>query len=123
MEEEKRKSNERGKVGEDLAAKYLRRKGYQILARNFRCRQGEIDLIAQEGDILVFLEVKMRSSGAAGLGREYVGLQKQRRIIIAAEQYLAKYPWEGPCRFDVIELQGPLSAPRITHIKQAFEAN
>lgn len=116
-----KQSTARGQAGEDLAAHYLEGRGYLILARNHRAPRGEIDIVAQQGDTLVFVEVKMRSSNLAGFGREYVDSRKQQRIVSAALHYLAHFPWEGPCRFDVVEIQGSFSQAHISHIQHAFE--
>lgn len=95
-----------GKRGEDAAAAYLAKQGYRILARNYRCREGEIDLVAQEGEFLVFVEVKARSSTAYGYGRDAITPRKQAKIILTARYYLMEHhPDEPPpCRFDVAEV-------------------
>ena len=89
---------------EQLAAAYLAEKGYQILCMNFRHRRGEIDIIAQDGEYLVFCEVKYRTNTESGHPLEAVDRRKQSRIIGAARYYLYKnhYPEDTPCRFDVI---------------------
>lgn len=103
---------------EALAAAFLENKGFRILERNFRWRRGEIDLIAAEKEILVFVEVKFRSSSARGLPEEAVTEQKQQRIFRTAEVYLCRHPeWrQKECRFDVIAVDGG----RIRHIRRAF---
>lgn len=116
-----KQSTIRGRAGEDMAARYLKSRGYLILARNHRGGRGEIDIVARQDDTLVFVEVKMRSNDRSGLGRDYVDDRKQRRIVGAARHYLMHFPWEGPCRFDVVEIQGSLSQAHISHIQQAFE--
>ena len=100
------------------ASDYLERKSFRILERNFRYRQAEIDLIALDGNTLVFVEVKYRSQGRSGTGAEAVGKQKQKRIAGCAGYYLLKHPnLSGlPCRFDVISVDGT----RITHYPDAF---
>ena len=103
---------------EELAGEYLKQQGYQILCRNFRSTQAEIDIIAREGKYLVFIEVKQRSSAAMGMGSESVDVRKQRRICMAARFYLRKYHIdpEMPVRFDVVSIdQG-----RIRLIRNAF---
>jgi len=75
-----------GKRGEDTAVKYLERHGYKMLAANYRCRLGEIDIIAMEGDTIVFIEVKTRGGDAFGEGVESVDARKQRRIIAVSER-------------------------------------
>lgn len=103
---------------ERLAAEYLEKNGVEILGRNFRCSQGEIDLIARDGAYLVFAEVKYRSRLGFGAPAEAVNLQKQRRIRNAARYYLYKNQKkeEIPCRFDVISMLGD----EICWIKNAF---
>ncbi len=96
-----------GKQGEDLACRYLKRNGYKILERNFRFNKNEIDIVAQDGNYLVFVEVKSRSSVAFGLPREAVTKQKQQFIVECATYYLTKNKLMGkPVRFDVVEICG-----------------
>jgi len=115
---------ERGDWGEERAARYLRLHGYRVLERNFRCRQGEIDIIAQKGDIVAFVEVKQRKNAEHGEAREFVTFSKQRRIIAAAELWLVKSGCELQPRFDVIEIYAPQGTgtlfPRINHLENAF---
>ncbi len=107
-----------GKFAENRAEKLLVAAGLRILDRNYRCRQGEIDLIAQDGDTLVFVEVRSRSRQDYGTAAESITSTKQRRIISAARQYLASLPNMPACRFDVVTLdQGNEPA----WIKSAFE--
>lgn len=107
-----------GSAYEKRAAQYLEEHGYEILSYNYRCRQGEIDLIAQDGAYLAFVEVKYRKDARGGYGSEAVGLQKQRRIINTARWYLAQHgrDEDTPCRFDVVSFLGE----QITLIKDAF---
>lgn len=88
---------------EKKAVQYLENLGYRIITRNFRCRQGEIDLIARDGEYLVFIEVKYRTDMKAGAPQEAVGLRKQRAICRAASFYCLRYGISSgqPCRFDV----------------------
>ncbi|MCD7908099.1 MAG: YraN family protein [Clostridium sp.] len=97
-----------GSEYEALAADYLTGRGYRVLERNFRCRQGEIDLIARDGRYLVFVEVKYRSSLSKGAPAEAVGPLKQKRIRQAAAFYLYSrgLPFDTPCRFDVVSITG-----------------
>lgn len=115
---------ERGNWGEDRAALYLRLHGYRIAERNFRCRQGEIDIIARKGDIVAFVEVKQRKNADFGEAREFVTFSKQRRVIAAAEFWLLKTRCELQPRFDVIEVYAPEGTktlrPEINHIENAF---
>lgn len=93
---------------EQLAAEFLEREGYEILERNFRCRQGEIDLIAGERGYLVFVEVKYRRDGGSGLPEEAVDWRKRRRICRTAVHYMVKHQVYDtcPCRFDVVAVEG-----------------
>jgi len=96
-----------GKQGEDLAAEELRRRGYAILARRYRTRFGEIDIVAQDHDSVVFVEVKARRSARFGTAAESLPFWKQRRIAAMALDYLA---WSDrlsdPCRFDLVAIDG-----------------
>ena len=112
-----------GDFGEEQAARCLRRKGYRIVERNFRCRQGEIDIIAEKGGFLVFVEVKERKDARFAEAREFVTAAKQRRILTAAQLYLAQSGSERQPRFDVIEVyapRGPEGPVKISHIENAF---
>lgn len=119
-----------GLLGEKAAAKYLRRKGYRIIAHSHRQRLGEIDLIAIDRDCLVFVEVKTWRSDDFADPSEAVDLRKQERITRAALIYLKKKKLlDRPARFDVISLVWPAdsgsdqpSQPRIRHFENAFEA-
>ena len=94
-----------GREGEAEAAKLLRRSGYRVLARNYRCRHGEIDIVAFEGGEYVFVEVKTRRTDGMGSALDAVTPAKQRRIARVAEQYLAERGIEDrPCRFDVVAM-------------------
>ena len=112
-----------GKLGEDCAAKFLEAKGYTIIARNFRIRSAEIDIIAQAGGVLAFVEVKARSSIRHGLPSEAVTLRKQKKISKAAGVFLQNEEFcDCACRFDVVEvfLSGEC-VEEINHIENAFE--
>ena len=112
-----------GTLGEDCAAKFLEAKGYTIVARNFRIRSAEIDIIAQADDVIIFVEVKARSSINHGLPSEAVNLRKQKKIIEAESVFLQDENFsECACRFDVVEiyLRGEL-VEKINHIENAFE--
>ena len=110
---------------ESRAAEYLESLGYHILVRNFRCRFGEIDLIAWDGDILCFVEVKTRTNLQMGLPREYVTPAKQRRIKKTALFYLAAHDLDCPARFDVAEVYaekpGDKNGVRIEYLEDAFQ--
>lgn len=101
------KSTTVGKRGEERAVKLLRRRGYKILARNYRCRQGEIDIVAFHRGEIVFVEVKSRATDEKGSGLEAVTERKQKRIARVAAQFLAERRLqERPCRFDVVAITG-----------------
>jgi putative endonuclease len=111
-----------GDQGEREAARFLRHRGLRILVRNYRTPQGEIDLIARDGSILVFIEVKSRRRGTPA---EAVTPEKQRRLTLAALHFLKRHGLlEQRCRFDVIAIVWPEGCPRpeIEHIRDAFEA-
>ncbi|MEZ3504958.1 MAG: YraN family protein [Lachnospiraceae bacterium] len=108
-----------GAAYEEQAARWLALQGYQIVERNYRCRQGEIDLIVRDGTYLVFAEVKYRRGGQAGHPAEAVDIHKQRKIFRAAACYCyeRRVPENQACRFDVVSILGG----RIEHIKNAFQ--
>ena len=113
----------KGVWGEAAARSYLTRAGYRIVDCNFRTRFGEIDIIAQAGEYLVFVEVKTRKNARFAAAREYVTPQKQARILAAAEVWLQGHPTMLQPRFDVIEVYGEEGAPfppRINHLENAF---
>ncbi len=112
-----------GHAGESAAEKYLRRKGYRILARNLRSSLGELDLVAEDGQVLVFVEVKARRTDTFGGAIHAVHQRKQEKLIQLAAQYLARHHIKDRlCRFDVVLLQGTEAvAPQIEHIQNAFE--
>ena len=114
-----------GDFGEDIACRYLRRRGYTIVGRNFTCRMGEIDIIAQNRKYTVFVEVKLRKNAAFAEAREFVTAAKQRRVIVAAEFWLAKHPESRQPRFDVVEVYAPeglqTKNPEIHHIEDAYQ--
>lgn len=110
-----------GQLGEARAERWLRRRGLKPLARNWSCRHGELDLIMHDGEVLVFVEVRLRTPRGFGSGVDSVDARKQRKLIQAASIYLARNPrWsENPCRFDVVSLEGPDG--EIGWIRNAFE--
>lgn len=113
-----------GNAGEREAARYLRRQGFQIIARRYRTPLGEIDLIARDGECIVFIEVKTRRSSEAGQPFESVDRRKQQQLTRLALAYLKQRGWlEQPARFDVISIVWPESTnvPEITHYRNAFE--
>ncbi len=111
-----------GKKGEDIAVSFLKKKGYRILATNFRCALGEIDIVAQENGDFVFIEVKTRKSGALGYPEQAVGIKKQRKISQVALYYLqVKHLLDANARFDVVAVTMSGSNQDITLIKNAFD--
>ena len=109
-----------GLRGEDAAARYLAKKGMKVLHRNWRCPAGEVDIIARDGETVVFVEVKARSTDRFGQAVESVGARKQKRITSAALLYIAGLKEEPPVRFDVVTVRGGL-VPRVgEHIEDAF---
>jgi len=123
------KSNSRtkGAWGEKVAADYLTKKGYVVLATGFRSRFGEIDIVANSKEYLTITEVKTRKSSRFAEAKEFVGKEKQKKIIKTTEYYLLKHPTKLQPRFDVIEIyakDGVLTAtPEIVHIENAFGSN
>ncbi len=119
------KNNLGGAWGEALAAEYLRKKHYTLVAAGYRCRFGEIDLIVKDRRHLVFVEVKLRKTDQFALAREYVDRRKQDKIRITASVYLSKNPTKLQPRFDVIEIYAPQGSmtenPEIHHLEGAFE--
>lgn len=113
-----------GAWGESLAADYLRKKHYKILAMGFRSRFGEIDLIVADRSNIIFVEVKLRKSADFAKAREYVDFRKQNRLRTTAEIYLSQNPTELHARFDVIEIYAKdgieTAKPDIYHIEDAF---
>lgn len=107
-----------GKFAENRAEKLLAAAGLRILERNYRCRHGEIDLIAQDGTTLVFVEVRSRSRRDFGTAAESINPAKQRRIIAAAKHYLATLPRMPACRFDAVTLD---QGGKPVWLKSAFE--
>lgn len=97
-----------GAASEARAAGELQRAGLSLIARNWRCRGGEIDLVMRDGDTLVFVEVRYRAGAAHGSGLDSVGAQKRARLITAAEMFLVAHPQLAalPCRFDVVAYAG-----------------
>ena len=117
-----RSTKEQGRSGEDLAQDYLRKQGYKIIERNYHCRYGEIDLIARDGETLVFVEVKSRRSTAFGTPEEAVGAAKQKKISIVALWYLAERNiHDTAARFDVVSILLTGRSRKIELIRDAFD--
>ena len=114
-----------GPWGEALAAEYLRKKRYTLVAAGYHSRFGEIDLIVQNKQYLVFVEVKLRKTGDFAAAREYVNRRKQDKIRVTASMYLSQNPTDMQPRFDVIEIYAPEGHatldPKITHLEDAFQ--
>lgn len=114
-----------GAWGEAVAAEFLRKKRYKLLATGYRCRFGEIDLIVSDRKYLVFVEVKLRKSSGFARPMEYVDRFKQERLRTTAQMYLADNPTDLQPRFDVIEVYAPQGTqtpnPEICHLEDAFE--
>jgi putative endonuclease len=111
-----------GKEGERLAERYLRNKGYTLVERNYRCSGGEIDLIVLDRRVIVFVEVKARTGHAFGTPAEAVEFRKQRKMIQAAQFFLAqKGLQQRDARFDVVGVSWAGGAPVLEHIENAFE--
>ena len=119
------KSKLSGAWGEALAAEFLRKKRYTIVAAGYHCRFGEIDLIAKDKKFLVFVEVKLRKSADFARAAEYVDRKKQDRIRTTASLYLSQNPTALQPRFDVIEIYAPEGTatvrPEINHMEDAFQ--
>ncbi len=119
------KSKLLGTWGEATAADYLRKKKYRVVAAGYQCRFGEIDLIAENRQYLVFVEVKLRKSANFAVAREYVDRRKQDKIRVTASIYLSQHPTTLQPRFDVIEIYCPQGyetlEPEINHLEAAFE--
>lgn len=113
-------SHETARAGERIAAQYLSQKGCTILRRNWRCPHGEVDIIAQEGDTILFVEVKARHHIGYALPREAVDERKQARLRQCAELYLNLFCPAAPCRFDVIEVWWQSGRAHVRWLREAF---
>ena len=119
------KSDLLGGWGEAIAAEYLRKKRYEVVAAGWRCRFGEIDLIVKNKKYLAFVEVKLRKSARFAAAMEYVDQRKQDRLRMTASLYLSRNPTHLQPRFDVIEIYAPqgmdTQTPEIIHLEDAFQ--
>lgn len=114
--------DELGRQGEQEAERFLRALGYAIVARNYRCSLGEVDMVALDRQTLVFVEVRTRTGSPLNDPLESVNLRKQRQVAKAALHYLSSHSLhERAARFDVIGIQWTNGSPRLTHIKSAFD--
>ena len=110
-----------GQSGEDLACRFLKKSGYEIIERNYTCPYGEIDIVAAEGGYLTFVEVKLRYSDEHGRASEAVNFHKQRKISQTASNYLTKHrKFNVPVRFDVVEVY--VESKKINLIRNAFDS-
>lgn len=114
-----------GQCGELAAVEYLKKKKYKILERNYTAKPGEIDIIAQKGDDLVFVEVKTRGSERFGTPAQAVTYYKKRNFVNTAKWYLMSHPTDLNIRFDIIEVYGVFEGDRfvaenINHLEQVF---
>lgn len=110
-----------GKLGEQLAADFLKEEGYSIVAINWRFKYWEVDIIAEEGEILCFVEVKSRSKSNFGEPVDFVDIKKQKNLIQAAEAYLEATDHDGEIRFDIVSVY--LEENKVELIKDAFWSN
>ncbi len=110
-----------GATAEELALHYLETQGLTLVARNFRCRVGELDLIMRDGEQLVFVEVRSRRHSRYGTPAESVTWTKQQRLLRAAAFYLQRRRLDLPCRFDVVAILQAEDEPRIEWIRDAFQ--
>ena len=112
-----------GRHGEDAAVEELERRGYAVLSRRYRTRHGEIDIVARDGETIVFIEVKAKESAEFGTAAEAVTARKQRRVISMAVDYLARNRLTTkPCRFDVVAIDGVGEQAVLTYYRDAFGA-
>lgn len=110
-----------GQQTEQMALRYLQEKGLRHEESNYRCRQGEIDLVMSDGSTLVFVEVRYRKSGLFGSAAETIDRRKQHKLTCCARHYLStRNKLKQACRFDVVSMDGPLSALQIDWIRDAF---
>ena len=108
-----------GREGEVRAADYLRKQKYEVIGANYRCRFGELDLIAKKRELVIFVEVKLRKNDRFGAAADAVTASKQDKLRKAAASWLASHDCDAPTRFDVIEIY--TDTGRINHIENAFE--
>jgi putative endonuclease len=113
---------ELGRRGEALAEAFLRARGYAIVGRNFRCRAGEIDLVALDGPVLVFVEVRSCRGDRAGTPLESVDARKRAQLARVARHFLAARGWhDREARFDVVGIRFDADPPAVEHVRAAFD--
>ncbi|MGQ0657034.1 MAG: YraN family protein [Chromatiales bacterium] len=124
MRRDQRQAHSTGIWAEEVAAAQLQQSGLTLLARNYRCRGGELDLVMRERELLVFVEVRFRGREDYGSPAESVDARKQRRLILSARHYLQTHPQSAQCdsRFDVVLVGGDRRQPTVEWIRNAFEA-
>jgi len=111
--------NPRGEQAETLAAAFIAERGLRIIARNYRCRYGELDLVARDGDVLVFIEVRRRADNSFGGAAASINAAKREKLLKAARHYLAELTVPPACRFDAVLLTG--EPPRIEWLHNVIE--
>ncbi len=119
--ERQQHTRDRGRLAESEGVAWLRDQGYRIVARNTEYRTGEIDVVAREGETLCFIEIKARAHAALGGALEAVTPRKQRQIAATAALYLAENPFPGPCRFDVLAMDGEGEGWSYSLVRDAFQ--
>lgn len=112
--------NEIGKIGEEIALKFLKNLGYEVLELNWRFKKLEIDIIAKDGDTLVVVEVKTRKSDAFGAPDVFVDRKKQRFLIKAINEYVNQKQFDNEIRFDIISILYDNNQEKVEHSKEAF---
>lgn len=112
--------NDTGKAGEEQAARFLTENGYEIVARNYRHQHAEIDLIAQKGKLLVFVEVKTRTNLSFGNPEEFVSYEKTKLVMKAADHYIFAQDWQYDIRFDIVSVSMANNKVQVRHIEDAF---
>ncbi len=115
------KHNRTGQIGEEIAAAYLVEKGFTILAQNYRYQRAEVDIIAQKSTLLIFVEVKTRTTNYHGFPEAAITQKKVDLFLLAAEEFIHELNWQYDIRFDVIAISGGNHLPmQIHHIEDAF---
>lgn len=115
------KHTEKGVFGENLACEYLQKKDFEIIKRNFRHKRGEIDIICKKEEVLIFVEVKYRTSDVFGMPENSVNLSKKKIFLRTAREYIFQEDWQNDIRFDIIAiLHKSNKNPEIMHFEDAF---